>query len=215
MPTLQTRLHSGVIPDDSASWRQRGRSAHLRQGSMDGACGPLAVFMSLVVLGVASRALVRSLRVLTNDRLDDTWIKSLDTFFLGTDDSEMVDLLKTLDRSIRHRAVTGSMRQVLDFTLLRLAKNEVVILGFTDAGSHGGHWVLAIGIEQVVAGAKRTPTGILCLDSAEPAPLLAPFNSRLDLDSPGRGARYLHYRLPEGGIRSVTCKTAIALSVQR
>jgi hypothetical protein len=216
MPSLQTRLHPGVIPPATATWRQRGRSAHLRQGSLEGACGPYACFSALIVLGVASRAHVRCLRLIAEgDRLEQTWRRSQEFFFSGADDRDMVKLLGTLDQYVRHRLVTGSMRQVLAFTLQRLAKDDVVILGLNSESTYGGHWVLAVGIELIVKGSTRTITGVLCLDSAEEAPVLTPFNTRLDLESPGRGARYLHYRLPTGAVQTITCKTAIALSRRR
>ena len=216
MPSLQTRLHPGVIPPTSASWRRRSRSAHLHQGQLTGCCGGMSVLMSLIVLGVASRAHVRSLRVIAEgDRLEPTWRKVQENFFAGADDGDMVELLGTLHQYLRYRLVTGSMRQVLAFTLERLAKDEVVILGFNDEGAVGGHWVLACGIELLVAGSTRTTTGVLCLDSAEDPPTLAPFNTRLELESPSRGARFLHYRRPNGSVRIVTCKAAIALSRRR
>jgi hypothetical protein len=175
----------------------------------------MAVLMSMIVLGVASRAHVRSLRVIAEgDRLEPTWRKVQETFFSGADDQDMIELLGTLDQHIRYRPMTGSMRQVLAFTLERLAKDEVVILGVNDESQYGGHWVLAVGIELIVLGSTRTTTGVLCLDSAEAPPMLAPFNTRLELESPNRGARYLHYRLPDGGVRTITCKTAIALAAR-
>ena len=176
----------------------------------------MSVLMSLIVLGVASRAHIRSLRVIAEgDRLEPTWRKVQETFFRGADDGDLVELLDTLDQYLRHRLVTGSMRQVLTFALERLAKDEIVILGFNDEQAFGGHWVLACGVELIVAGSTKTTTGVLCLDSAEEPPTIAPFNTRLELESPSRGARYLHYRRPDGGVRIVTCKTAIALARRR
>lgn len=216
MKTLQTRLHPGVVPGHSA--RQRGSSAHLRQGALEDAAGPYAVFMALIVLGIAPRShvlCVHEVEAAPDTQLAATWAKAVETYFVGTDDAQMIELLKTLDRFVRHRSVTGSMRQVLSFTLERLATNDVVLLRFADEGAHGGHWVLGVGIELMVGGAKSSPTGVWCLDSAEPAPTMAYVNARLDLVSPARGARYLRYRVPDGGMRLVTCKTAIALSVRR
>lgn len=214
MATVQLRLHPGVAPSQSAGYRQRGRSAHLTQGALTGCCGGLAVLMSLVVLGVATRAHIRSLRLMAEgDRLEPTWQKVQELFFTGADEEEMLDLLSTLDRHLRYRLASGSMRKVLAFVLDRLAQGDVVITGLGDLRTYG-HWVLAIGVEQLVVGSARTTTGVLCLDPAEAAPQVAPFNTKLDLESPSRGARKLYYHRP-GGMHLVTCSSAIALSRRR
>jgi hypothetical protein len=215
MATLQLQMHAGVVPQNSPTWRQRAHSAHLAQGALDGACGAYSVFQALIVLGVASKAHVRCLkRIAQSDRLEHTWNQAIRNFFIGTDDDDMDALLQTLADQVERRRVTGSMRRVLAFALERLAAGEVVIVGFEDEGMRGGHWVTAVGVEELVSPEGRAVTGILCLDSGEVAPAIAPFNTRLDLRSQCRGARHLHYRVP-GGIRMVTCTSAIALSRRR
>ena len=142
------------------------------------------------------------------------WIAAQKTWFLGADQDEMLDLIKTLDKFVRHRAVNGSMRRVLSFTLDRLEQNDVVILGFSNKLGHGGHWVLAVGIELLADGTRMTPTGVLCLDPSQHGPSVASYNAKLDLTAPFRGARCIRYRVPDGGIHTVTCDSAIALSVR-
>ena len=212
MQTLQTRMHPGVVQQNPPSYR-RSRSAHLRQGELS-TSGSFAILMATIVLGVATKAYVRRLRcVEEGDLLAPLWSKVQKTFFSGTDHEDMVALLDTIDRYVHRQSVNGSMRKVLAFTLARLAENDVVILGFGDEAVSGPyHYVLAVGIEFKVAEQKSITTGVLCLDATEAAPLLAPYNARLELDSPKRGARQLTYRGPDGRPLLMTCTSAIALS---
>jgi hypothetical protein len=167
-------------------------------------------------LGIASRSKIRYLSELApGDPLEEMWISAQKLFFQGADEDEMLDLVKTLDKLVRHREVNGSMRRVLSFTLERLEQNDVVIVGFSNKLGHGGHWVLAVGVELLADGTKVTPTGVLCLDPSEPAPSVASYNAKLDLTAPFRGARCIRYRVPDGGVHTVTCDSAIGLSVRR
>ena len=124
----------------------------------------------------------------------------------------MLTLLDTVERYVNRESQIGSMRRVLAFTLSRLAANDVVLLGFGEAAIGTYHWTLAVGVESRVSGRKSRATGVLCMDSAEPAPMLASFNARLEIDSPRRGASKLNYRGADGRPSLVTCTSAIALS---
>ena len=214
MPTLHLRLHPGLIPDAQATWRQRHRTPHLRQGDLDGSCGASVVLTALIILRLATWAEVRTLRILSPGRLEETYSKCLETFFGGSSDADMFELLDTLRGTLRYRVTTGSMRRVRDFALARLRLDELVIVGINPWGTRRGHWVLGVGAEIVSNAGSRAVIGILCLDPAEPSPLVAPFNGKLDLESPATGARHVHYRTA-GSIRNVTCKIAIALSLRR
>ena len=214
MQALQMRMHPGVVEQNPSSYRQRYRSAHLRQGELTGECGPLAILMAMITLGVAQRSHVRRLHYAEEgDPLTPLWSKVQESFFSRADQSEMLGLLDTVERYVHREAVTGSMRKVLAFALRRLAENGVVILGFGDESVTGAyHWVLAVGLSSKVTDQKSTATGVLCLDATEAAPTLAPYNAVLDLDSPKRGARQLYYRGPDGRSSLMTCTRAIALS---
>lgn len=213
MATLQTRMHPGVVEKGSPIYR-RNRSAHLRQGELTSACGTWTILMAMVTLGVATKSYVRRLHMTDEgDLLAPLWSKAQETFFSGANHDDMLMLLDTVARYVHRQSVTGSMRQVLAFTLARLGENDVVILGFGDDGVPDPyHWALAVGSEWKLAGVKKAATGVLCLDASEAAPMLAPYNARLELTSPKRGARQLHYRGADGRPLLMTCTSAIALS---
>lgn len=213
MPTLQTCMHPGVVQPTPSSYR-RNRSAHLRQGDLTSASGALAILMAMIVLGIATKPYVRRLRIADDgDLLAPLWSKAKETYFSGPDHDDMLALLDTVELYVHCQSVAGSMRQVLAFTLARLAENDVVVLGFGDEGVPGPyHWSLAVGTEARMAGIERTATSVLCLDTLEAAPTLSRYNARLELDSPKRGARQLHYRGADGRPLLMSCTSAIALS---
>jgi hypothetical protein len=169
--------------------------------------------MATMAFGFATKAYVRGLPdAQEGDLLEPLWVRARDTFFAATEHDDMLTLLDAVGRYINREAQIGSMRKVLAFTLSRLAASDVVLVGFGDAAIGTYHWTLAVGVESQVYGRKSRATGVLCLDSAEPAPMLASFNARLELGSPKRGASKLNYRGADGRPSLVTCTSAIALS---
>ena len=214
MATLHMRLHPGLIPDTGATWRQRHRTPHLRQGDLDGSCGQACVFMSMILLRIARWSEIRTLRMVSSGRYEDTHRQALETWFVGTTDEGLLGLLNTLRPRIRYRHVQGSMKIVRNFALERLAKDELVIMGINKWGSRRGHWTLAIGTEIRRIGPSSDITGILCLDPVESSPTIGCFNAKIDLLSPALGARHVHYRT-EGHIRNVTCSSAISVALRR
>jgi len=212
MPLLRTTLHPGVMPADTKMRVRYQRGPHLMAGSLDGACGVYALWSALIALGVATRAQVLCLRYrFTDDQFEEAWVRGLDTFFLGSDDDELVALLQTVDRCVCHRLCKGPMRSQVAFVTNSLRSEEVVLLGLEHAGTPGGHWVLAVGLEELATDGQSKLIGILCLDSSEPAPQLLRFNARLELDSPHFGASRVRYRKANGDAHAMKIITAIAL----
>ncbi|MEP7298352.1 MAG: hypothetical protein ABI702_19380 [Burkholderiales bacterium] len=180
-------------------------------GSIDGACGPLALWSALIVLGIATRAQVICQKFLfTDDAFGEAWLRSLDVWFQGADDDEFDALLETVSRYVDHSACEGAMRKQLAFTVSRLRKNELVLLGL-ERRSGDGHWVLACGLEELVSEDSSEVIGILCLDSSEPAPQLLRYNARLELHVPQKGATFVRFHGVSGDTRSMTIDRAIAL----
>ena len=214
MSTLHMRLHPGLIPDSGATWRQRHRTPHLRQGDLDGSCGQACVFMSMILLRIARWSEIRTLRIGSSGRYEDTQRRALETWFAGTTDEGLLDLLGTLKSRLRYRHAQGSMKVVRTFALQRLAKDELVIMGINTWGTRRGHWTLAIGTEIRRIGPASDVTGILCLDPVECSPQIGCFNAKIDLLSPAAGARHVHYRT-DGHIRNVTCGSAVSVALRR
>lgn len=198
---------------NASTWRLIRRSPHLRQGSLDGACGAYCVAMATIVLGVASRARIKCLPTATPELelFGDFWTKALEGYFAGTDKQEMLALLSTLNGFIKYRIDLGSTERLLRRVAQRLTRNRVAIVGVDGPGS--GHWVLAVGVETLVSKGSKTVTGILCLDPSEPTPPLAQWNARIELNSATEAGK-LGYRMADGRLRSVKCKEAYILGAR-
>ena len=208
---LTMLFSAGVLQQAPASWRTRGRSAHVasRSDKDSAVCSLLA---ALVVLGSISRRRAATLAQAVDDECETPCValrKAIDVDVIGSDLSASVTAVA---RQMTVGLCSGSMRKVLAFTVARIRGGAVVLLRVEQDSFEGGHWTVALGIERLDTGSARTPSAILCLDSTEQSPGCAPFNTRLDLLSPNPGARFAHYRRPGGRIHSVTCSEAVAIS---
>lgn len=122
----------------------------LRQGSMDGACGPYCLFMALLINGVVSWDEVQELwGVKGSTRLGKLLkgMKSHHTLF--TDGTHTSDLEQLLDDSFGHiiEMYTSDARgkKLTPFIVDRLNDNNPVIVCVRGKGF--AHWLLAIGYE--------------------------------------------------------------------
>ena len=216
MPVLRTTMHPGVMPTDSKLRARYQRGPHLMAGDLDGACGPLAVWSAAILLGIVTRPQVICRDFASaGDRFDAAWQKSLALWFDGADEDEAVALLATVAPFIDHHECSGAMRKQVDFVVDRLRRNEVVLAGLERRDERDGHWVLAVGLEELVTEKGGQVIGILCLDSSEPPPDLLRYNARLELQVPKKGATYVRYRGASGDSRSMTIDRSIALSPTR
>ena len=213
MRSLRTTMHPGVMPPDLRVRTRRQRGPHLMAGDLDGACGPLAMWTALMVLGIATRPQVMCQRFMfTDDAFEDTWLRSLDVWFSGADDNEMDALLDTVLRYVERDTCAGAMRSQVEFTVRHLRIGDVVLLGLERPGVAAGHWLVAVGIEELVADARTDVIGILCLDSSVPAPGLHRYNARLDLHVPHKGATFVRLHRANGDVRSMQIERAISLT---
>lgn len=215
MRMLRTQLHPGLLPADPTIRARWQRGPHLALGELSGACGVYALWSALITLGVATVAQVKCIRLFADDAFKETWVRGLDTFFLGADEDELFALAKSLGRYVRPTLRKGSMRELVGFVIHSLRGGEVVLLGLESRTGQGGHWTLACGIEEQVSNAGPKVIGILCLDSAEPAPQLLRFNTRLELNVPHFGSTYVRYRKPNGDGGTMTIDSAISLGRRR
>ncbi len=213
MDRLQHRLHAGLLRTSAPNWRQLRHSPHLHQGSLDGASAVYAVATALVVLGVTTKRDVKDMRFSGSGLLEKMWSKALELFFAGADKQELLALLETVGSYLTYEIKLGSTSRVASAVALHIASGDLAIVGL-DLTTGLGHWVLAVGIEELVVNRKRTAIGILCLDPSEPTPLLAQFNSRIELDADVGGGQ-LGYRSADGVMRCVTCNVAWLLAARR
>lgn len=184
--------------------RRHGIRLHCRQGAWDGACGLHCAAMALTLLGRLSgcdrlpargRGLAAAL-----------WRSGIDTYFEGADAGELADLLCGIDAGLFVRHRTGSHRQLLRLAQAQLEAGRLAIIAWRSRNRRIDHWVLAVGLEGVQAGAAFRHTALLCLDPSSPQPSLCGYNSRLELtgNPASYGGTYLRFLTNQGDTLPVT-----------
>lgn len=123
----------------------------LRQGSMDGACGPYCVFMALIILGIIDYSQATNLWLTKGSSKLGKLIKAMREHDVFIQNGTFVEDLNTLiAQSFKKDVVTQSTsdggRKVIDFTVNSLKNNAPVIVGIK--GVDLAHWLLAVGFEE-------------------------------------------------------------------
>lgn len=193
----------------------------LRQGDVDGACGPYSLLMALITQNVLSREEVTDLNIQDGrTRLGKFWnnLYAFDTMVRdGTFDHDLSWLLETF----KHHPNGKVRAKDLESITTRAKSNEIaeainngdpVIIGLNWQGG-GGHWAVAIGYETY----GDQVTKIMLLDPGYPAPNLSYWNAILsvatddgDLQAAGK-LSCTH--LAQGQSWSTKCKLAECLQI--
>ncbi|EAQ40492.1 hypothetical protein MED134_07044 [Dokdonia sp. MED134] len=124
----------------------------LKQGDVDGACGPYCVFMALLISGEISR-----------EDIDDLWniklstrlgklvkgMRDHDTLFRsGTHITELNTLLNnSFGKVIKTDENLNSGKSLIPFIIEGLQKDAPIVVGVKNRDM--GHWLLAVGYEEV------------------------------------------------------------------
>ena len=163
---------------------------HLRQGEMDGACGPYCVVMTLIALGVISREQARSLDSFDGRTRLGRFRESLMAFGAliseGTDDFDVSWLVDVFKRA-------GVITDVLDVaprrqtTIRNIAdavhNRKIPIVGVEWDCAQAGHWLLVIGYQgyQGDDEDELQITHLLCLDPTSEAPRVSLWNAVIEV----------------------------------
>ena len=208
MHPIVIELHSGSMRQNN--WRTRGRSgAHFWRGDLAVAAGYHVICQAIVILGIASRPRVSTLRVLPDGHLKDFYF----TCMLADqqmDWPQVVSALDTLSHLIEVDSIQGTRRQLLDQVVRRQTTGEVCMLDLADHHHGCRLWLVVVGVEFGTSAGRRQPTALMVLDANERGVAVAAFNGRLELQSPPSRSR-LHYRAVDGSIREVTLGNVVAL----
>ena len=159
----------------------------LRQGSIDGACGPYSIFMGLLTLGLISFEKVTSTQVRGNERLGKLLHKLNNEYFAlfknGTHIEDLEEMMiETFGKVLNVETTNEKNQDVLNFIIEHLQQNHPTIIGVNFKG--GGHWMLAIGYE---TNEDNKVNRILTLDSSSENPIVSSWNSILDAKTSKRG----------------------------
>lgn len=190
-------------------WRQESGVPFLAQGSIDASSGALSLLMALMVLGLASRDRVQSLGYGADRWLDAAWRRTLEWYFTGGGPDDVEEVLGLIEGPIAWQSYRGSTRACIAFAATQVGSGIPVLLCLGRREALPGQWCVGVGTEHDAS--RAAARSLLCLDPSQSPPGLAPFNSRLSLDSPRRGAAELHYAVP-GRILTRPCHCAIAIA---
>lgn len=212
MDKLIIQLHPGVSHPDR--WRSTGRSsAHLLRGDLEGSMsGWYAACSALVVLGLATRAHVRTLLYEHRGMLEDFADAGMRSY-RGLDPKGMAALLHTLDAFLEIRRFSGKHDRIVPATLNRLAEGDVAVVSISDTGLHDTAWRVAIGVEWRTDTTGEHPTALLVLDPRHPCGDLMLWNGRLQIgDEPDIPMRYYS---ANGAICSARLRAVFAMSIKK
>jgi hypothetical protein len=163
---------------------------HLRQGDVDGACGPYALMMALLLFGLADAQALKPMAGVDRRTRLSKFFKALreedaETLFkAGTDIDQLEAVLtKSYAKKIETRRWDGEGTESREFVLESLRRGAPTLLRI--AFEEGAHWLLIVGAEYEVtvddAGAEREEAlSLLALDSSGPTTNAAPWNAWVD-----------------------------------
>lgn len=168
----------------------------LKQGSLDGACGPYCLFMSLIIFGIIDRNQAMSFWKVKRSTRFGNLIKQFEKhsslFSEGTDLYDLESLLNSFSSELVTNVLNSKGKKVLNFLIDELNLNKTVILGINGNGLN--HWLLAIGYEK---DSESDISKILCIDpSAER--LETYYNATISVAKPLNKGRYPYKWLDYG-----------------
>lgn len=137
-----------------------GSDIHLRQGEMDGACGPYCLAMALIALGLADKETLTSGSYHGNTNIARL-IKSIENHrgrYFFRNGTEKIDFEMAIKNSFKNGQIdvqyldeSAAGQELRDLIYFSVANQNVrpVIVGISfGASCNWGHWVLAVGLEK-------------------------------------------------------------------
>jgi hypothetical protein len=175
----------------------RDQPVHLRQGSLDGACGPYSLFMAMIVCGLVDRDDLLAVRRRDGRTRLGRVMRRLDevgAFFQGGLDEEGLRRALVAACGKRFEFQHGltamfSGRDTPTFVREHVEASRPVLLklAWGDDDAAGAHWVVVIGLEyERWSDEGRELCRFLVLDPEAPAPTVCAWNGVVDA-RPSRG----------------------------
>ncbi|MCU8071314.1 hypothetical protein [Shewanella sp. SM32] len=162
-----------------------GEYVALRQGDMDGACGPYSVLMGLIYHGAVTRDEVTSLDCLEGRTRIGKFMNNLYEFNSmvrdGTDANDLVRLGNYFKNSpysqIKIEPIKAKNTKELAHRSADAVDDNKPVLLWIDWQGGGAHWALVVGYEFVdIDESESIITKLLLLDPSEDTPRLSYWN---------------------------------------
>lgn len=119
------RCHSRLSADLEGPVVNR-QPLHLRQSTIDGACGPHCALMALQLLGAVERDELNDISRAASKRLTRLWKRATDVYFAGAAPKQLQALLEPFADTVRSRFVR---KLPLEYTAECLDNDGVCIVG--------------------------------------------------------------------------------------
>lgn len=183
---------------------RRGDKVHLRQGDMDGACGPYCLVMAMLARNQLGRRQAKGLAPVDSrtryGRLMEALNRHETLVRVGTTGDDLLELLQVISDK-EFRVERGSGKRMVELTRRHLQENIPVVLGFHGRkDSDIRHWGLAVGMSE---------DAFFLLDPAHDLQRGLAWNAVLTTQA--NGSRFGYRYLNPKGSWAVTLKEMVAL----
>lgn len=165
---------------------------HLRQGELDGACGPYCMISALITLGLMDRDdVLENMHRWKGSSRNGRFRDALYAFGVlngeGTDGSDLLWLTEHY-KSVGLKAchVEGTKKQIFETVAGGIEMGDLPIVGVQWQGG-GAHWMLVVGYQGKESDEDFQLTHLLCLDPGQEAPRASLWNAVLEVFD-GEGA---------------------------
>ncbi|WP_404440043.1 hypothetical protein [Stutzerimonas chloritidismutans] len=210
-----------VSPDGPVSTKG-GALVHLRQGELDGACGPYCLVSGLITLGLMGRDdVMRNMHSWKGSSRHGRFRDALYAF--GTFTSEgtfggdllwLTDFYKRAGLQACH--IEGNKQQVFERLAVGIESGELPIVGVQWAGG-GAHWMLVVGYQGTETDGDFQLTHLLCLDPGQEGPRASLWNAVVEvLDGTGasvnKGRMSSNFWGMDGNLVKCQIKDAVILT---
>jgi hypothetical protein len=177
---------SGPISSES------GELIHLRQGDIDGACGPYCISMALIAAKIITRSDATNLDRLDGRTRAGRFRDALLTFGgLSVDGTNNDDLLWLADffksNGLNAREVLGSKKEIFTEIVNVIDSGGLPIIKVLWQGG-GRHWLMGVGYQGTERNAQFQPTHLLTLDPGQQNPTCSMWNAVIEVFDKNGGA---------------------------
>ncbi|HHJ1300200.1 hypothetical protein OGV25_01240 [Pseudomonas sp. P1B16] len=174
-----------VSPDGPLTYARGGQLVHLRQGGLDGACGPYSVVMALITLGVMGYGEARNMYLWHGNSREGRFrseIRSLGALVSeGTDHKDMLRLVECFSGvGVGAEYVTGSKKDIVQQVQDSIDCMSAPIIGVRWPGG-SGHWMMVVGYQGYENEGDFQITHLLCLDPGSETPRTSLWNAVIEV----------------------------------
>lgn len=157
---------------------------HLRQGDLDGACGPYCIISALIALGLMDRQNIQeNMHRWKGSAREGRFRDALFSFGVWTNEGTTADDLLWLTEFYKRKGLdayhgSGSKKELVKNICFELESGNLPILA-VDWNGGGAHWLLVVGYQGIEKDDDIQLTHLLCLDPGQNTPTISLWNAMI------------------------------------